>query len=53
MLVARYKLNIQVGSGNVVGENTLITWLDPNPRPIAALALTTGWGSTGEYWREN
>ena len=40
---------VQAGSGAVPLSHTLLTWQDPEPLDVQYLAVSTGWGSTGEW----
>ena len=40
---------LQAGSGAVPLSHTLLTWQDPEPLDVEYLAVSTGWGSTGEW----
>ena len=40
----------KVGRGLLVGEDLIASWQDPDPFGVPTYAaLTTGWGSTGEW----
>ncbi|CAH1794507.1 unnamed protein product [Owenia fusiformis] len=40
---------IEVGHGGVYGKNRFLNWQDPNPHPVNAFSVATGWGSTGMF----
>jgi hypothetical protein len=40
---------IRVGTGNVVGQKTLMFWQDPQERRVDLAAVATGWGSEGDW----
>ena len=40
---------LQVGRGYIFGENRFLSWNDPNPYPVNAIMVTTGWGTTGMF----
>ncbi len=48
----RWRQGVEVGEGTAVGERTFMRLVDTNPKPVMALSLSTGWGSSGE-WRIN
>ena len=40
---------IEVGKGSVVGAESIMRWQDPDPHPVATVAVSTGWGAVGEW----
>ena len=38
---------VRLGTGNVVGQNTLLEWQDPDHHVATHVGIMTGWGSTG------
>ena len=38
---------VRLGRGDIVGENLIIEWQDPNPHVATRVGLMTGWGATG------
>ena len=42
--------HVEVGEGSVLNEGRFINWYDTtDPHVITAMALSTGWGSTGDW----
>ena len=42
--------NIEVGKGNIVGHDQIMSWQDPSYScQVSKTAVSTGWGSTGEW----
>ena len=46
----RWGQGVEVGEGTVVGARVFMKLTDTNPKPVVAVALSTGWESSGE-WR--
>jgi len=40
---------VQFGHGSVIGEQTILSWQDPNPHEAVFIGVMTGWGSTGTW----
>ena len=40
---------INVGRGRRYGQESFMSWQDPNPHPVNAISLATGWGSTATW----
>lgn len=40
---------IRVGTGNSVGLQQFMSWDDPSPHPVNYIAVSTGFGSTGDW----
>merc|ERR1712117_993838 len=40
---------VQFGHGSVIGEQTILSWQDPNPHEAVFVGVMTGWGSTGTW----
>ncbi|XP_045191095.1 uncharacterized protein LOC123547911 [Mercenaria mercenaria] len=40
---------IRVGKGNTVGEQQFMVWNDTDPHPVNYVAVSTGFGSTGDW----
>ena len=40
---------IEVGRGSLVGDDRMMEWQDPDPHPVAMVAVSTGWGATGDW----
>merc|ERR1711993_164220 len=40
---------VQFGHGSVIGEQTILSWQDPNPHEAVFIGVMTGWGSTGSW----
>ena len=41
--------NIEIGSGSVLGEGVLLSWVDDNPYAVTSVSLSTGNGAKGEW----
>ncbi|CAH1788306.1 unnamed protein product [Owenia fusiformis] len=41
--------NIEVGTGNVYGYGTFMSWKDPEPHAVNAINVMTGWGAEGDW----
>ncbi|XP_071084712.1 uncharacterized protein [Haliotis cracherodii] len=40
---------ISVGAGTEVGVGRFMSWRDPSPHAVRFIAVSTGWGSTGQW----
>ena len=40
---------IRAGTGNLRDENILLEWRDPEPIGVGLVAISTGFGNTGEW----
>lgn len=41
---------VKVGTGLTIADSTLLMeYNDPSPLPISAVAISTGWGASGEW----
>ena len=40
---------VSVGHGLRVGENTFLTFFDPEPSPVTTVGFSTGFGATGNW----
>jgi hypothetical protein len=40
---------IQLGIGNTLGVNVVMSWQDPDPIEVSFVSMATGWGSEGDW----
>jgi len=40
---------VQFGRGNIVGQEVVLSWQDPNPHEVVYVGVMTGWGAEGDW----
>ena len=40
---------VRLGKGNIIGQNVVMQWQDPNPIIPNSIGFMTGWGATGDW----
>ena len=40
---------VRLGKGNIIGQNVVMQWQDPNPIIPNSIGFMTGWGTSGDW----